>query len=42
MDSVREKARTAIEDAVFQALEAGMTKDEIEAEFKYALESAEE
>lgn len=36
------KARYALEDAVYRALEAGMTAAEIEDEVRYALESAEE
>lgn len=36
----KERAREAIEDAVFRGLEAGMTSEEILAEVKYVLENA--
>ena len=38
----RDHAREVIENAVFRALEAGMTKKEIREEFEYALENAED
>jgi N-acetylglucosamine kinase-like BadF-type ATPase len=38
----KERARMEIEDAVYRALEAGMTAQEIKAEVDYALESADD
>jgi hypothetical protein len=38
----REKARTAIEDAVYRMLEAGFTAAEVKSEVEYALENSEE
>ncbi len=38
----KEAARSALEDAVYRALEAGMKPEEIVEEVRYALESAED
>jgi hypothetical protein len=37
----REKARTALQDGVYQMIEAGYSATEVEEEVKYALEDAE-
>lgn len=42
MSDDKERARTAIEDAVYRALEAGMTAAEITAEVEYAIENADD
>jgi DNA-binding transcriptional regulator YhcF (GntR family) len=41
-EAARERARTALEDAVYRMLEAGFSADEVKAECEYAIESAEE
>ena len=38
----KEAAQAQLEDAVYRALEAGMTADEITEEVRYAIESYEE
>lgn len=38
----KEAVREALEDAVYRALEAGMTADEIKSEVEYAIESVED
>lgn len=43
MDEVaREKARMALEDAVYRMIEAGFTESEITEEVRYAIETAED
>jgi hypothetical protein len=38
----KERARLDLEDAVYRALEAGMTAEEVVEEVRYALENADE
>jgi hypothetical protein len=38
----KERARNALEDAIFRCLEAGMTKDDLRTEFDYLLETADD
>jgi hypothetical protein len=39
-DDAKERARTALEDAVYRCLEAGMSANDIKDEVDYTLESA--
>jgi hypothetical protein len=41
MNDPKEAARSELEDAVYRALEAGMTPAQVLEEVKYALEAAE-
>lgn len=41
-EDAKERARTAIEDAVYRALEAGMTEQQIRDEVEYTLEAADD
>jgi hypothetical protein len=41
-DDDRERAREALEDAVYRCLEAGMTPEAVVAEVQYAIKTAED
>lgn len=41
-EAEKERARTALEDAVYRAIEAGMTAEEVLDEVRYALETVDD